>query len=135
MAQARRNWLGERSAAEFARAARVVPGGSMRHATFFAPHPPYAMRGEGCFVHDIEGCAILDAANNFFSLVHGHAFPAVVEALRTAIGHGTAFGLPTPHETALAEALRDRAPLLEQVRFCNSGTEAVMFAIKAARAL
>jgi glutamate-1-semialdehyde 2,1-aminomutase len=134
-ASLRPNWLGARSAAEFARAARVVPGGSMRQATFFAPHPPYALHGAGCLVHDVEGRAILDAANNFFSLVHGHAFPPVVEALRDVIGRGTAFGLPTPLETALAEALRVRAPLLEQVRFCNSGTEAVMFAIKAARAL
>lgn len=124
-----------RSAAEFERAKRVIPGGSMRQATWFAPHPPYAVRGEGCWVEDLDGRRILDCANNFFSLVHGHAFPPVVEALRKVVGDGTAFGMPTRHETALAEAIRSRSPRCEQVRFCNSGTEAVMFAVKAARAL
>ncbi|TDH59940.1 aminotransferase class III-fold pyridoxal phosphate-dependent enzyme [Dankookia rubra] len=124
-----------RSAAEFERAKRVIPGGSMRQATWFAPHPPYAVRGEGCWVEDLDGRRILDCANNFFSLVHGHAFPPVVEALRKVVGDGTAFGMPTRHETALAEAIRSRSPRCEQIRFCNSGTEAVMFAVKAARAL
>ncbi|MCA3413171.1 MAG: aspartate aminotransferase family protein [Roseomonas sp.] len=124
-----------RSAAEFERAKRVIPGGSMRQATWFAPHPPYAVRGEGCWVEDLDGRRVLDCANNFFSLVHGHAFPPVVEALRKVVGDGTAFGMPTRHETALAEAIRSRSPRCEQIRFCNSGTEAVMFAVKAARAL
>lgn len=123
------------SARAFERARRVVPGGSMRQATWFAPHPPYAVRGEGCWIEDLDGRRILDCANNFFSLIHGHAFPPVIEALRAVIGGGTAFGLPTEHETALAEAIRSRAPRCEQIRFCNSGTEAVMFAVKAARAL
>ena len=123
------------SARAFDRAKRVVPGGSMRQATWFAPHPPYAARGEGCWIEDLDGRRVLDCANNFFSLIHGHAFPPVIEALRAVIGGGTAFGLPTEHETALAEAIRARAPRCEQIRFCNSGTEAVMFAVKAARAL
>jgi glutamate-1-semialdehyde 2,1-aminomutase len=124
-----------RSGVEFERAKRVIPGGSMRQAAWFAPHPPYAVRGEGCWVEDLDGRRILDCANNFFSLVHGHAFPPVVEALRKVVGDGTAFGMPTRHETALAEAIRSRSPRCEQIRFCNSGTEAVMFAVKAARAL
>lgn len=124
-----------RSAAAFERAKHVIPGGSMRQATWFAPHPPYALRGEGCWVEDLDGRRILDCANNFFSLAHGHAFPPVVEALRKVVGDGTAFGMPTLHETALAEAIRERSPRCEQIRFCNSGTEAVMFAVKAARAL
>lgn len=123
------------SAQAFERAKHVIPGGSMRQATWFAPHPPYASRGEGCWIEDLDGRRILDCANNFFSLIHGHAFPPVVEALRAVIGGGTAFGLPTEHETRLAEAIRNRAPRCEQIRFCNSGTEAVMFAVKAARAL
>ena len=123
------------SAAAFERARRVIPGGSMRQATYFPPHPPYAASGEGCRVTDLEGRTVLDCANNFFSLIHGHAFPPVLAALTDAMARGTAFGLPTPLETELAEMIRSRAPRLEQVRFCNSGTEAVMFAVKAARAL
>jgi glutamate-1-semialdehyde 2,1-aminomutase len=123
------------SAEAFERAQRVIPGGSMRSATWFAPHPPYARRGSGCHIEDLDGRQILDCANNFFSLIHGHAFGPVVDAIRQVAGEGTAFGLPTQHETALAEAIRQRSPRCEQVRFCNSGTEAVMNAIKGARAL
>jgi glutamate-1-semialdehyde 2,1-aminomutase len=107
----------------------------MRAATFFAPHPPYALRGDGAWVTDVDGRRIFDCANNFFSLIHGHAFKPIVDVLHKAIDNGTAFGLPTTAETDLAEELRRRAPRLEQVRFVNSGTEAVMFAIKAARAI
>ncbi|MBR0679585.1 aminotransferase class III-fold pyridoxal phosphate-dependent enzyme [Roseomonas eburnea] len=124
-----------RSAAAFLREQRVVPGGSMRHASWFAPHPPYAARGQGCWILDIDGRRILDCANNFFSLVHGHAFPPIVAALTEAIGRGTAFGLPTEGEIALAEALAARNPALEQTRFCNSGTEALLAAVKGARGI
>ncbi|MBR0660868.1 aspartate aminotransferase family protein [Neoroseomonas oryzicola] len=122
-----------RSTAAFLREQAVVPGGSMRHASWFPPHPPYAARGEGCWIVDIDGRRILDCANNFFSLVHGHAFPPIVEALTAAIGRGTAFGLPTEGEIALAEALAARNPNLAQTRFCNSGTEALLGAVKGAR--
>lgn len=123
------------SARAFERARRVIPGGSMRTSTWFAPHPPYARRGSGCEIEDLDGNRILDCANNFFSLIHGHAFPPVVQAIREVAGEGTAFGLPTQYETELAEAIRRRSPLCEQTRFCNSGTEAVMNAIKGARGL
>ncbi len=124
-----------RSDAAFARAKAVIPGGSMRPSSWFPPHPPYAARGEGCWVTDLDGRRLLDCSNNFFSLIHGHAFPPVVKAVQDAAALGTAFGLPTPYENGLAEAIAGRAPHLEQVRFCNSGTEAVMFAIKGARAI
>lgn len=127
--------IGPRSRSAFARAKAVTPGGSMRAAPFLAPQPPYAMRGAGCWVTDVDGQRIFDCANNFFSLVHGHTFPPVVRALHDAIDAGTAFGLPTESETQLAEAIRARSPELEQLRFVGSGTEAVMFAIKAARAI
>jgi glutamate-1-semialdehyde 2,1-aminomutase len=107
----------------------------MRAATYFAPHPPFAGYGEGCWVVDIDGRRIFDCANNFFSLVHGHAFEPVRCALHAAIDGGTAFGLPTTPESDLAEEIRRRSPELEQIRFVSSGTEAVMFAVKAARAI
>lgn len=123
------------SAAAFRREQRVVPGGSMRAASWFRPHPPYAARGQGCWLIDIDGHRVLDCANNFFSLIHGHAFQPILEALRAAMERGTAFGLPTEGEILLAEALAARNPRLEQTRFCNSGTEAVLAAIKGARAI
>ena len=127
--------LGPRSKAEFERAKHITPGGSMRQATYFPPHPPFAARGSGAWMIDVDGRQILDCANNFFSLIHGHAFPPVLEALRSVIDQGTAFGIPTSHEIELANAIRARSPRLEQVRFVNSGTEAVMFAVKGARGI
>lgn len=127
--------LGPQSKAAFEKSKVVTPGGSMRAAVFFAPHPPYALSGDGAWVTDVDGRRVFDCANNFFSLIYGHAFRPIVDALHKAIDNGTAFGLPTTAETELAEELRRRAPRLEQVRFVNSGTEAVMFAIKAARGI
>lgn len=127
--------LGPNSRSEFARSQGLTPGGSMRAAVYFAPHPPYAARGKGAYVTDIDGRRIFDCANNFFSLVHGHGFGPVKDALLAAIEGGTAFGLPTPSESELVEEIRGRSPELEHLRFMSSGTEAVMFAIKAARAI
>ncbi|MER8703155.1 aminotransferase class III-fold pyridoxal phosphate-dependent enzyme [Mesorhizobium sp. M1273] len=107
----------------------------MRAAPFFAPQPPYAASAAGCWITDADGRKVFDSANNFFSLVHGHAFPPVIEALHKVLDDGTAFGLPTTSETSLAEAISARSPRLEQVRFTSSGTEAVMYAVKAARAI
>ena len=127
--------LGPRSQAEFARARDITPGGSMRAAPFFPPHPPYAVSGSGAWITDADGHRIFDCANNFFSLIHGHSFEPVVAALQGVLQHGTAYGLPTPAENDLAEEIRTRSPELEQIRFTGSGTEAVMFAVKAARAI
>jgi glutamate-1-semialdehyde 2,1-aminomutase len=131
----RRETIGPRSKAAFARAKSITPGGSMRAAPYFSPQPPYAARGNACWLTDLDGRQIFDCANNFFSLVHGHAFAPVTRALHGVIDAGTAFGLPTESETQLAETIRERSPELAQFRFVNSGTEAVMFAVKAARAI
>ncbi|XSC42678.1 aspartate aminotransferase family protein [Bradyrhizobium sp. RDT10] len=96
---------------------------------------PYAARGEGCWIVDVDGRRTLDCANNFFSLIHGHAFPPVLDAVRDSMAKGTAFGLPTESEILLAEALAARNPRMEQTRFCNSGTEAVLAAVKGARGI
>jgi len=127
--------LGPNSRSEFTRSQGLTPGGSMRAATYFSPHPPYAAYGKGAYVTDIDGRRIFDCANNFFSLIHGHAFEPVKNALLETIEGGTAFGMPTPSESSLIEEIRGRSPELEQMRFMASGTEAVMFAIKAARAI
>ncbi|MCK1520258.1 aspartate aminotransferase family protein [Bradyrhizobium sp. 17] len=127
--------IGPQSKMAFEKSKVITPGGSMRGATFFAPQAPYALRGEGAWVTDADGRRLFDCNNNMFSLIHGHAFQPVVDALHKVIDAGTAFGLPTTAEIDLAEELCRRAPRLEQVRFVNSGTEAVMFAIKAARAI
>jgi len=85
-------------------------------------------------VIDVDGVERLDFANNMASLIHGHARSEITEAIASQIKNGTAFTLATEAEVLLAEALTARNPGFEQVRFTNSGTEAVMTALKAARA-
>lgn len=116
------------------RASRVLPGGVGRTTTFARPHPRYAVRASGAEVVDVDGHRLLDLQCNYTTLVHGHAHPDIVAAAVEAIEDGASFGMPTRAEVELAEALVDRLPTLEQVRFTNSGTEAVMTAIQLARA-
>jgi glutamate-1-semialdehyde 2,1-aminomutase len=123
-----------RSKALYDRALASLPGGNSRTTVFMAPHPVYAARGEGCRVWDVDGNVFIDCINNFTSLIHGHAHPRLIEAATRQIALGTAFGLPTESEIDLAELLASRLPSVDQLRFANSGTEAVMMALKAARA-
>jgi glutamate-1-semialdehyde 2,1-aminomutase len=118
----------------YERARRRLPGGSSRSTLYVAPHPPYADHGEGWRLWDVDGNELIDLHGNYASLVHGHAFPPAVQAAREALAEGSAFGLPTASEIALAEQLAARLPWAEQWRFAASGTEAVMIAVRAARA-
>ena len=124
---------GSRSAELFERARRYLPGGNTRTTVFAAPHPFYVRAGEGCRLTDVEGQTRLDFLNNYTSLLHGHAHPDVVAAAQAQVTRGTAFAGPTEFEVDLAELLATRVPAIERIRFTNSGTEAVMMAIKAAR--
>ena len=121
------------SAQLFERASRVIPGGTSKANLHVRPHPFYLAEGQGCRVTDVDGVERLDAINNFTALIHGHAFPPIVDAVTRRLARGSAFSASTPDEIALAELLVERVPGLERIRFGNSGTEAVMMAIKAAR--
>ncbi|MBS0333303.1 MAG: aspartate aminotransferase family protein [Proteobacteria bacterium] len=123
-----------RSAALYARAREVMPSGNSRLTVFFRPYPTYIRSGQGARIIDEDGVERLDFINNYSALLHGHRHPRIMEAVADQMGRLTAVGAPTESEIALAELLVDRIPSLEQVRFANSGTEAVMLAIKAARA-
>lgn len=123
-----------RSAKLYERAKAVLPGGISRLQTLVDPYPIYAGQGEGAFIIDADGTRRLDMMNNFASLIHGHARAEVVEAASQAVRNGSCFAMPTETEIAVAELLCERVQSVEQVRFCNSGTEAVMLALKAARA-
>jgi len=116
------------------RALASLPGGNSRTTVFMKPYPIYAAHGAGCRVWDVDGNQYIDCINNFTSLIHGHAHPALIAAATAQLSYGSAFGLPTESEIDLAELLVSRLPSVEQVRFTNSGTEAVMMALKAARA-
>ena len=122
------------SEALYARARRVMPGGVSRNAVLRRPHPFYVARGEGCWVTDIEGVRRIDFSNNMTSQIHGHAHPVIVEAVTQQLARGTAFSLATEVEVLFAEHMCSRSPSFDRIRFVNSGTEAVMGALKAARA-
>jgi glutamate-1-semialdehyde 2,1-aminomutase len=123
-----------RSAALHRRARRVLPGGNTRTTVFVAPHPLYAREGHGATVTDVDGVTRLDFVNNYTALIHGHGHPATLAAVAEQLVRGTCFAMPTEAEVALAELLCARLPSAERIRFTNSGTEAVMQAVKAARA-
>jgi glutamate-1-semialdehyde 2,1-aminomutase len=122
------------SDALFERARKVMPGGNTRTTIFLKPHPPYAAKGAGCRVFDVDGAERIDFTNNFFSLIHGHVFRPIIDAVKAQLELGSSFGLPTESEVALAEEICGRNPAFEQIRFSNSGTEAVLSLVKAARA-
>jgi len=123
-----------RTAQLYARALQSLPGGVSRNTVLRKPHPLYAERGEGCRVTDIEGVERIDFANNMASLIHGHAHPAITDAVSQQLKKGTAFTLATEVEVRFAEHLLGRNPSFDKLRFVNSGTEAVMGAVKASRA-
>lgn len=123
-----------RSAELFERAKAVLPGGVSRNTVLRDPHPAYADFGEGCRVTDLDGVTRIDFSNNMASLIHGHAYEPIVEAVTRQLRRGTAFMMATEIEVEYAEHLCARSPAFEQVRFVNSGTEALMVALKASRA-
>ena len=123
-----------KSAALYAEARKILPGGVSRNTVLRSPHPLYADHASGCRVTDIEGVERIDFANNMASLIHGHAHPEVMAAVGEQLGKGTAFTLATEIEIRYAQHLVGRNPKFEMLRFVNSGTEAVMGALKAARA-
>ncbi|MHB8506730.1 MAG: aminotransferase class III-fold pyridoxal phosphate-dependent enzyme, partial [Acidimicrobiales bacterium] len=116
------------------RARQVLPRGNSRATLHVPPAPPYAVEGAGAVVVDADGHRVIDCNNNYTSLIHGHAHPLVTAAAMSAAEHGSAFGLPTESEIALAEALTARFGRDLRWRFANSGSEAVMMAMRAARA-
>jgi len=122
------------SQALYDRAVKVMPGGNTRTTVYMKPHPFYAAHGKGCRLTDAEGVERIDFTNNYNSLIHGHAHPAINAAVRDQIERGSAFPMATELEIRLAELLCARVGSFDQIRFCNSGSEAVMMALKAARA-
>jgi glutamate-1-semialdehyde 2,1-aminomutase len=127
----------ERSAELYARACRVIPGGVSSPVRAFRAvggTPLFIASGAGARITDADGRSYLDLVNSWGPLIAGHAHPAVVTAIRTTLERGTTFGAPCEGEVLLAERVSAAYPAAEQVRFVSSGTEAVMSAIRVARA-
>lgn len=115
-------------------AKRVLPGGDSRSATYYAPYPAYMERGTGCYLFDCDENEYIDFLNNFTSLIHGHAHQPTLNAIRDYATQGTVLGSAARIALEHAEMLCRRIPSMELVRYCNSGTEATLMAIRAARA-
>jgi glutamate-1-semialdehyde 2,1-aminomutase len=111
-----------------------LPGGNTRAATFYPPFPVALTSGSGFVVRDIDGNEYIDVLNNYTSTVHGHGHPKIVEAIVGQASRGMLFPAPGVGQAELAERITGRIASIEHVRFTNSGTEAVMMAVRAARA-
>ena len=95
--------------------------------------PVFIRRGSGSRIYGEPGKEFIDYCLSWGALILGHAHPEVVEALREAVERGTSFGAPTAGETELAKTIAEAIPSIESIRLTNSGTEAVMGAIRLAR--
>ncbi len=128
---------GPRSEALFARALRLMPGGVSSPVRAFGSvggTPRFITSGHGAWLTDADGYRYVDLVLSWGALLLGHAHPAVVQALSGAIEQGTSYGAPTELEVRLAERVVAKLPSVEMLRFVNSGTEAVMSAVRLARA-
>ena len=121
-----------RSLEHFERARKVMPGG-VKGVYFYQPYPLTMERGDGCYLYDAEGRQLLDCVGHHTALVLGNNHPAVMEAVRGQLERGIVFSGPAGMEVELAEEMNRRVPALERVRFCCSGTEATLHAIRLAR--
>ena len=127
----------ERSAAAYARAADLLPGGvnsPVRAMRSIGRDPIFVARGEGAELVDVDGNRYVDWMMSWGPLIAGHAHPDVVAAVTAAAASGTSFGAPTEAESDLAAEVVERVPSAEMVRLVSSGTEASMSALRLARA-
>jgi glutamate-1-semialdehyde 2,1-aminomutase len=121
------------SAEAHARNETVMPGGTSRQAGYWAPYPLTIERAEGVHLWDVDGRRYLDLINNYTAMVHGHAYPPIVEAASRQLPRGTGWAAGNVPQTGLAEQIVARVPSVERLRFTNSGTEAGMLAFTIAR--
>jgi glutamate-1-semialdehyde 2,1-aminomutase len=116
-------------------AERYLPGGNTRTVLHFDPFPLTMVTGEGAELNDLDGHSYVDFVGEYSAGLFGHSEEVIKSAVRRALDEGVVMGAPTVHERKLAELLCTRFPGIDQVRFCNSGTEANIWALTAARQL
>ena len=112
-----------------------MPGGVIKSAYWFAPHPTYMDRGDGCYIWDIDGNKYADFTNHHTATILGHNHPAVMEALQKELERGMALSGPTTLEAEIAEELIERIPSVEKVRYTNSATESAIHIARMVRTL
>ena len=115
---------------------QFIPGGvnsPVRNFRAVGGNPLFIQGGNGSKISDIDGNEYIDYVASWGPLILGHAHPRVLDAISSTMKNGTSFGAPTALETELAELIVNAVPSIEVVRMVNSGTEATMSAIRAAR--
>lgn len=129
--------MDKRSSDLFEEAQRYLPGGvnsPVRAFRAVGGRPFFVEKGDGSRVYDVDGNVYIDYVCSWGPLILGHAHPQVVEALQKTVERGTSYGAPTELEVTLARMVTEALPSVEMVRFVSSGTEAVMSALRVARA-
>ena len=135
LAEARETYAARRprSAAIHASAREVMPGGNTRSVLFYTPFPTAMLRGEGCSLWDADGNRYLDLLGEYTAGLFGHSERRILDAVQAAMAHGVNLAAVGENEQKLAALLCGRFPSIELVRFTNSGTEANLMALAAAR--
>lgn len=126
-----------RSESLFERALKAMPGGVSSPVRAFGAvggTPRFAAEAHGPYITDADGNKYVDLVSTWGPAILGHSHPQIVEAVREVVGKCTSFGAPSEPELLLAEAIKERIAPVERVRFTSSGTEAVMTAVRLARA-
>jgi glutamate-1-semialdehyde 2,1-aminomutase len=123
-----------KSAARHSSAKSSMPGGNTRTVLHYSPFPLAWAKGEGAHLTDLDGHDYTDFLGEYSAGLYGHSNPIILGAIRTALEGGIVLGGPNQYEAELALLIRDRFPSIQLLRFCNSGTEANVFAIQTARA-
>ncbi len=124
----------EQSAALHRQATAYFPGGVSHTVRYEPPHPLYVDRASGAFIWDADGNKYVDFWNNHNASLLGHSHPAVVEAVQKQTENGLHYGTPSEPMIELGQRIQETIPSAERLRFCASGTEAVMYCVRLARA-
>ncbi|MBT6910050.1 MAG: aminotransferase class III-fold pyridoxal phosphate-dependent enzyme, partial [Rhodospirillaceae bacterium] len=133
-AQARFTAANPNSQAQLEKAAKVLPGGNTRTVLFYPPFPLTMTRGEGCHLWDLDDHQYVDFLGEYTAGLYGHSNPIIRAAIDRALNNGIVMGGQNRAEADLAAAIVDRFPAIDRIRFTNSGTEANLMAVSAARA-
>ncbi len=129
-------WKQKKSVQLFSQAQQLLPGGvnsPVRAFRSVGGTPIYFTKAKGSYLFDADNNKYIDYVGSWGPMILGHGHPQVLAALRKQLGQGISFGAPHPLEVSFAQYLQKRIPMLEKLRMVNSGTEAVMGAIRAAR--
>jgi glutamate-1-semialdehyde 2,1-aminomutase len=126
--------LTPKSRTQWEEAKEYLPGGDSRNSIFWKPYPIFIASASGCHVVDADGIDRLDFINTMTTMILGHGPEPVIKAVQEQLERGLAYNAPNEHQVRLARLLCERIPSFDLVRFTNSGTEATLNTIRAARA-